>query len=799
MSSVIDETKDLIFIPNELDSANSSYKEISSSHPITNAFTDSLSDTYAYISCNTGSNATTYVSLKFPIKNIPTNATLESIVCKAKLRVSSEKYFYRAAVQLYKGTTAMGSSVSALSQSPTVYTISNPGTWSLTDLANLEIRYTAMGRSGGRTTYLYFYGADLTITYSINGIEYEITSTLATDAVDFIAPSGVTYVEENGEYELNIYANSINNFKVEDNGVDVTNQLVQHEGSPGGTLEKAPSSYETSGTINGTRYQSTIGHTAENPSSQTGSDYSSNSGSSADIDYIFDFSDIPHNAIIDSVSVSVRGHLENTGNSSERADMRLYSGTSAKGSQISFTSTDDMTLTFSDVGTWTREELQSAKLRFTIGHYGGLIVGITWTVNYSLSSSTTYYWTYTLSNVSDDHTIVISDSIIEIPEENPDYNYYPITISSINATTTPGKGTVRVVEGTTKVITIVPRESKITLVTDNGVDITGQLVLHSKEPSYTVTTSPGARYGFSLNESTGYYVSTNKGRHYTASVARVNFNLPVKCLITIEYINYAEAGHDYGMFGNIDTTVATDGLTNLFIGSFPSDKLDNYYYICNSSSDNTNTPKTLTYEIAAGEHFIDIKYGKDDGTSSGNDNLQWKILSIEKLEANNYYTYTLTNISESHSLIFIFGDVTYYFVNSSGSNSKLFPTGSLVYRPGDNYSLTIVPDNYSYSVSVKDNDVDVTGYVERKEQIVQKEGQDITVVNYIYRLNDVQASHTIVVNCFPSTFLHIKIQSTWVKVNRVYKKEDGRWSEITDSNDLTNLFDTSKVYNTIFL
>ena len=43
------------------------------------------------------------------------------------------------------------------------------------------------------------------------------------------------------------------------------------------------------------------------------------------------------------------------------------------------------------------------------------------------------------------------------------------------------------------------------------------------------------------------------------------------------------------------------------------------------------------------------------------------------------------------------------------------------------------------------------------------------------------------------------MQSTWVKVNKVYKKEDGNWNEVIDFFDLTNLFDTSKVYNTIFL
>ena len=141
MSRVIHETKESTFIPNELDSTNSSYKSISSSYPITNAYTNSSSTSYAEISCRTGFLAATHVSLKFSIENIPTQATIDSIVCKAKLSVSSTARLYTAHVQLYKGTTAMGSSVSARDTAATVYTISNPGTWTIDDLKDLEIRF----------------------------------------------------------------------------------------------------------------------------------------------------------------------------------------------------------------------------------------------------------------------------------------------------------------------------------------------------------------------------------------------------------------------------------------------------------------------------------------------------------------------------------------------------------------------------------------------------------------------------------------------------------------------------------
>ena len=99
-----------------------------------------------------------------------------------------------------------------------------------------------------------------------------------------------------------------------------------------------------------------------------------------------------------------------------------------------------------------------------------------------------------------DHTIVIEEGVIIPPEEDPEKEYYPITISSINASTDPNKGTVRLESGTTQVVTITPKDPKLTLAIDNGVDITSQLVVHhGEEASYTITTAPNASYGFTIH------------------------------------------------------------------------------------------------------------------------------------------------------------------------------------------------------------------------------------------------------------------------------------------------------------
>lgn len=179
---------------------------------------------------------------------------------------------------------------------------------------------------------------------------------------------------------------------------------------------------------------------------------------------------------------------------------------------------------------------------------------------------------------------------------------------------------MRVVEGTNQTITITPSDPQLTLALDNGVDITSQLHGGTPTNAYTVSDyAPNADYGFTLNNSTGYYVSTNDGVNKSASVARLNMDFESECLVTIQYINYAEANYDYGMFGKLDTAVATDGLTAGNNNSSPSDSTSNYQLAMASNSSST---QTITYEVPAGEHFIDIKYGKDDASESGNDNLQ---------------------------------------------------------------------------------------------------------------------------------------------------------------------------------
>jgi len=101
--------------------------------------------------------------------------------------------------------------------------------------------------------------------------------------------------------------------------------------------------------------------------------------------------------------------------------------------------------------------------------------------------------------------------------------------------------------------------------------------------------------------------------------------------------------------------------------------------------------------------------------------------------------------------------VQYYYVTSSGSNCKLYPDGQFVELEGDNYRLTIVPDDPSSSISVTDNGTNVTSQLTRVESQVEKDGATITYVNYIYALVDIRATHNIIVSSTSNSTVLIKV------------------------------------------
>lgn len=200
-------TTGLTVNPNGYSSANSSYSSISGTYPITNAYANTGSTTYAQITCKTGTSVASYVSLTFDLSSIPSDATINSVSCVGKVRVSSTSYLATAVLQLYNNTTAMGSSVSARSITAANYTISSPGTWTRSALDNLQLRYTATRGTSNttKTAYMYIYGANLTVNYTYNKIQYEVTTTITNGT---LTSSASQAVDPNGSATVSFQGNS---------------------------------------------------------------------------------------------------------------------------------------------------------------------------------------------------------------------------------------------------------------------------------------------------------------------------------------------------------------------------------------------------------------------------------------------------------------------------------------------------------------------------------------------------------------------------------------------------------------
>lgn len=383
----------------------------SGSYTVTNTYKAS-GDTSSYCRITVNTSATGYFYLTFDTSEIPSDASNISITGTVTVRVSNTTRVTNTVCQLYTGTTAKGSNVTFASTTASNTVTLSPGTgWTRANLNDFRLRIGATGSSSSQTKYVYLYGATITISYSATS--YDVTLTNNTTAT---ASLSETTVAEGGSVDVNI--DTLTGITVTDNGVNVTNSFGT---VPSGTISQVPSStfttgfsasgtnfYQNSSTTSTSWLEYAIGHSAESPysTSNTNNTYAKPEGQTAWINYHFDFSDIPSAATIDSVSVKVYGARENSSiDTSHVARFQCYSGSTAKGTIQNFTSTSNSAVTVTDVGTWTRSELQDAQLRFEVGYYGGRMLGITWTVTYSVSG-----YVYTITNISTDHTIVISNS-----------------------------------------------------------------------------------------------------------------------------------------------------------------------------------------------------------------------------------------------------------------------------------------------------------------------------------------------------------------------------------------------------
>lgn len=403
-------------IPSTYYLSNSTYLSVSNA---ANMYANTDNTTYATVTNSQTGTSSYYIYLRgFDFDAIPSNAVVSSFTVKFKVRESGVTTSTSYRPYLCNGTTTLTGTASMPSTTATTITFTGvTAAWD--DLvnygSNFGIRINCRRASRNTTGYLYIYGAEIEVTYTIP-VQHAVTIQNSTSAT--VTASDTNPYEGD---DVTITADTLTGITVTDNGTDITSQFTQGltdtitqvaEGDIATSFSDSGGAFYISSSSSTTDYLAyAIGHTAESPGTATDTDTyvkgsASDNTTTGNAIYSFDFSAIPAGATIQSVSVRCYAARENaTVDTTHVCRMAVYSGTTLKGAAQDLTSTSYSIVTLSNPGTWTRAELQNAKFYFTLGYYGGRIAGITWAVTYEVDG-----WVYTITSIAAAHTIVVTSA-----------------------------------------------------------------------------------------------------------------------------------------------------------------------------------------------------------------------------------------------------------------------------------------------------------------------------------------------------------------------------------------------------
>jgi len=373
-----------------------------------NMYHNTDNTTHATVTNSQSGTTSYYIYIRgFNFSDIPSAAVVSSFTVKLKASESGVNTSTSYSPKLCHGTSQITSTCSAVTATATVLSFTGVSeTWS--DIveygSDFGIRINCRRANRNTTGYMYIYGAEIEVTYTVPNPS-TVTSTLTGDGT--INPSGTYSTYDGEEYTLTITpTNKSDPVTAKLNNTDITSQLVAH--GVGSSVALTASDHTTSGIQSGSSYAAYCeGHTAESPSSSgTSSNMYASSGSTGYAAYSFDFSGIPSDATIESIEVKCYGHRENaTIDSSHVSQVVIYNGSTAISDTVDFPSTSNTIITVEPNATVSRSDLNNVSLRHYVGYYGGLILGITFEVEYSTGGGIDHY-TYTYT-VSGDATIAV--------------------------------------------------------------------------------------------------------------------------------------------------------------------------------------------------------------------------------------------------------------------------------------------------------------------------------------------------------------------------------------------------------
>ena len=365
--------------------------------------------------------------------DVPSNATIKNLYMKANAHAESTSNANEyMCVQLKSGETALSTQYNFKNAgtSNTTQTINATTLPTAAQLADLVVECT-LGYYGGALN-----GVTVYLEYEVSGVYYTYSTTVSGDMTIAVtignvttytinASSNVSRVTvipatqtqpEGGNAEVRFDTNTLNNIIVKDNNIDVTNQLVSHTSSgSSGTKTYIPSSFDSSNSSYNSVYSTNVpenGLTAHTSTTRCCVYANTTNGSESYLYYNFDCSDIPSNAVITSVTCQVGASCYSSGSYFSTHTLQLCSGTTEKGTAVTATGNGSTSTveTVNGGNSWTRAELDDIKIRFKIvrsqtGDASFSFFGATLTVEYTVPATT--YWTYTMSKLQTNHTILV--------------------------------------------------------------------------------------------------------------------------------------------------------------------------------------------------------------------------------------------------------------------------------------------------------------------------------------------------------------------------------------------------------
>lgn len=384
--------------------SSSSYLSVSNA---SNMYDDTDSTNYATVYNSRTSTSSYYIYLRgFNFDDIPEAAVVSDFTIRLKAYESGVSTSTSYQPYLADGTSAINGSCTPITTTASVHEFTGiSATWDTLKNygSDFGIRINCRRASRNTAAYMYIYGAEIEVTYTIPDPR-TITTTLSGNGT--INPSGTTTTYDGEEFELTITPTDISEtVTVTQNGVDVTSQLVGH--GAGSAITAVPNDSTTHSIQSGSSYASyAVGYSAESPSSSgTSSNMYASSGSTGYAEYTFDFSDIPSGATIEDIEVRCYGHRESsTIDSSHVSSVAIYDNGTAISEEVDFPYTSNSTITI--VPTDIPSSMSNVTVRHFVGYYGGLVLGISFDVTYSTGTGITHY-TYTYT-VSGDATIAVT-------------------------------------------------------------------------------------------------------------------------------------------------------------------------------------------------------------------------------------------------------------------------------------------------------------------------------------------------------------------------------------------------------